>query len=85
MIKKILIIIITTVALTINVNAASSGDLILKKNEPTEVKDCFEGLNRATFAFNQALDGVIIKPVASAYRIIPSPIRTGVSNSLDNL
>tara|TARA_B100000902_G_scaffold235215_1_gene222926 strand:+ start:923 stop:1711 length:789 start_codon:yes stop_codon:yes gene_type:complete len=85
MIKKILIIIITTVALTINVNAASSGDLILKKNEPTEVKDCFEGLNRATFAFNQALDGFIIKPVASAYRIIPSPIRTGVSNSLDNL
>ena len=85
MIKKILIIIITTIALTVNVNAASSGDLILKKNEPSEVKDCFEGLNRATFAFNQALDGIIFKPVASAYRIIPSPIRTGVSNSLDNL
>ena len=85
MIKKILIIIITTIALTVNVNAASSGDLILKKNEPTEVRDCFEGLNRATFAFNQTLDGVIFKPVASAYRIIPSPIRTGVSNSLDNL
>ena len=85
MIKKILIIIITTIALTVNVNAASSGDLILKKNEPSEVKDCFEGLNRATFAFNQALDGIIFKPVASVYRVIPSPIRTGVSNSLDNL
>ena len=48
-------------------------------------KDCFEGVNRATFAFNQALDGVIFKPIASAYRILPSPIKSGVSNSLDNL
>jgi len=31
------------------------------------------------------LDGVIFKPVASAYRTLPSPVRSGVSNSLDNL
>ena len=68
-----------------NVNAASDGELVLKKNEPSEVRDCFENLNRATFAFNQALDGVIFKPVASAYRVLPSPIKSGVSNSLDNL
>jgi len=85
MIKKIAIIAITTITLTFNVNAASDGDLILKKNNPTEVKDCFETVNRATFAFNQALDGIIFKPVASAYRVLPSPIKTGVSNSLDNL
>tara|TARA_B100001057_G_scaffold34678_1_gene31479 strand:+ start:561 stop:1349 length:789 start_codon:yes stop_codon:yes gene_type:complete len=85
MIKKIAIIAITTITLTFNVNAASDGDLILKKNNPAEVKDCFETLNRATFAFNQALDGIIFKPVASAYRILPSPVKTGVSNSLDNL
>ena len=42
-------------------------------------------MNRATFAFNQALDGIIFKPVASVYKKIPSPLRTGVSNSLDNL
>ena len=60
-------------------------NLILKKNEPSEVKDCFEKLNRATFAFNQALDGIIFKPVASVYRKLPSPVKTGVSNSLDNL
>ena len=47
MIKKFLIIIFTTLALTLNVNAGSDGDLILKKNEPTEVKDCFEKINRA--------------------------------------
>jgi len=85
MFKKITIILITTLTLTLNVGASSDGDLILKKNEPAEVKDCFEGLNRATFNFNQALDGIIFKPVASVYRTIPSPLRTGVSNSLDNL
>ena len=82
MFKKTAIIVITTIALTFNVNASSDGDLILKKNEPTEIKDCFEGLNRATFGLNQALDGIIFKPVASVYRSIPSPLRTGVSNSL---
>ena len=85
MIKKIAIIIITTCALTLNLQASSDGDLILKKNEPSEIKDCFEKVNRATFAFNKALDGIIFKPIASAYRTFPSPVKTGVSNSLDNL
>ena len=85
MIKKIVTILITTFALTVNTYAASDGELLLKKNEPSEIKDCFEKVNRATFAFNQALDGVIFKPVASVYKKIPSPVRNGVSNSLDNL
>ena len=38
-----------------------------------------------TFAFNQALDGVIFKPVASLYRKLPAPAKTGVSNSLENI
>ncbi|MEC7137290.1 MAG: VacJ family lipoprotein [Pseudomonadota bacterium] len=54
-------------------------------NGYVEIKDCFEKVNRATFAFNQALDGVIFKPVASVYRKLPSPARTGVSNTLENL
>ena len=85
MLKKFIIILITTLALALNVNAASDGELILKKNEPSEVKDCFEGLNRATFGFNQALDGIVFKPVANVYKKLPSPIKSGVSNSLDNL
>ncbi len=85
MYKKLLIILITTFALTSNLSASSDGELLLKKNEPTEVKDCFEKLNRATFAFNNALDGILFKPVASVYRVLPSPVRSGVSNSLDNL
>ena len=85
MFRKIIIISISIIMLTFNVNAGSDGELILKKNKPAEIKDCFENLNRATFAFNQTLDGILFKPVASAYRILPSPVRSGVSNSLDNL
>ena len=85
MFKKITILLITTLALTANVKAGTDGELLLKKNEPSDVKECFEKLNRATFAFNQALDGIIFKPVAKAYRVLPSPIKSGVSNSLDNL
>ena len=85
MIKKFVIILFTTLALAVSSHAASDGELLLKKNEPSEVKDCFEGINRATFAFNQALDGIIFKPVASVYKKFPSPVKSGVSNSLDNL
>ena len=83
--RKLIIIIFTTLALTLNVNAGTDGELILKKNEPSEVKDCFEKINRVTFAFNQTLDGVIFQPVASIYKKLPSPAKTGVSNSLENL
>jgi len=50
-----------------------------------EVKDCFEGLNRATFAFNQGLDKAIFEPIAIGYRKLPSPIRTGTGNFVSNL
>ena len=85
MIKKILIIIFTTYALTINVIASDDGELTLKKNDPATIKDCSENFNRATFKFNQALDGVIFQPIASVYRKLPSPAKSGVSNSLENI
>jgi len=85
MIKKIITIFAITTLVTFNVNAASDGELLMKKNQPSEIKDCFEGLNRATFKVNQVLDGIIFEPVAKTYRFLPSPIRSGVSNSLDNL
>jgi len=85
MFKKLILTFISVILIAFNVNAASDGELILKKNKPTEVKDCFENLNRATFAFNQVLDGVIFKPVAGVYRKLPSPVKSGVGNSLDNL
>ena len=85
MFKKLIFICFSIMLIAFNANSASDGDLILKKNQPTEIKDCFENLNRATFAFNQALDGVIFKPVASVYKKLPPPVKNGVGNSLDNL
>ena len=74
MIKKLIVILITTFTLTLNVNASSDGELLLKKNEPAEVKDCFEGFNRASFALNQGLDKIIFKPVSSCLLYTsPSP------------
>ena len=85
MFKKIAVILITTLTLVSNASASSDGELLLKKNNPTEIKDCFENLNRATFAFNQALDGLIFKPVAGVYKKLPSPVRNGVGNSMNNI
>ena len=85
MLKKIFIIAITTLALVVNSQASSDGELIMKKNQPSDIKECFEGLNRGTFALNQGLDKAIFKPIASVYKKFPSPIKSGVSNSLDNI
>ena len=85
MFKKLILISMSIILIAFNAYAGSDGEMALKKNQPTEIKDCFEGLNRVTFAFNQVLDGAIFKPVASAYRVLPSPVKVGVSNSLENL
>ena len=83
--KKLLVTsLLISIMLTSGVNAGADGENNLsKKAKP--VKDCFEGLNRATFSINQGLDKVIFEPVAKAYRILPSPIRSGTSNVMDNL
>jgi phospholipid-binding lipoprotein MlaA len=82
--KKIIIIFLTTIMFAFNVSAGTDGKNSLSK-KPKPVKDCFEGLNRATFALNQGLDKVIFKTVAKGYRKLPSPVRTGTSNALTNL
>tara|TARA_B100000795_G_scaffold946_1_gene633 strand:+ start:372 stop:1130 length:759 start_codon:yes stop_codon:yes gene_type:complete len=71
--------------LTFNVSAGTDGENSLSKKGDGEVKDCFESLNRGSFALNQKLDRSIFKPVAKGYRALPSPIRTGTNNALVNL
>jgi len=71
--------------LATNVGADTDGENNLSKKTSGEVKDCFESVNRATFKFNQFLDGVIFEPVAKAYRFLPTPVRAGTSNALVNL
>ena len=82
--NKFLTASLIAIMLTTNVSADTDGENSLsKKSRP--VKDCFESLNRATFALNQSLDNVIFKPVAKSYRNLPSPVRSGTSNALNNL
>ena len=71
--------------LTFSVSADTDGENALSKKKSVPVKDCFENINRATFALNQGLDKVIFKPVAKGYRSLPSSIRTGTGNALQNL
>ena len=82
--KKILTASLIAIMLATSVNADTDGENSLsKKTRP--VKDCFEKLNRASFTLNQGLDKAIFKPVAKGYRSLPSPIRNGTSNALDNI
>lgn len=49
-------------------------------------KDPIEGFNRAMFSFNEGLDKVIIKPVATGYEaVLPDPIETGIANFFANI
>ena len=83
--KKILLTSLITLIFTFNASAGTDGEINLSNNNPKQIKDCFEGLNRTTFALNQGLDKVIFKPAAKAYSTLPSPVRTGTSNVLVNL
>ena len=64
--------------------AGSDGELKLSK-ETKPIKDCFEPINRTTFAFNQGLDKAIIEPLAKGYRNLPDPVQKGTMNAVTNL
>ena len=85
--KNILKTLLILIFLTSNAYSGSDGKVELSKSTKKNVssKDCFEGINRATFAFNQGLDKIVFKPVAQTYRKLPTPIKEGTSNVLDNL
>jgi phospholipid-binding lipoprotein MlaA len=82
--KKIIVLLLLSTLLSFSANAGTDGEISLsKKNQP--IKDCFEGLNRGIFAFNQGLDNFIFEPIAKGYRKLPIPIKLGVNNAVNNL
>ena len=85
MLKKLAITLLSIFLLTFNANAGSDGEINLNQSRSTDVKDCFEKLNRATFALNQGLDKAIIKPLATGYKKLPDPIQKGTGNAVKNL
>lgn len=53
---------------------------------PANPRDPLESLNRGTYRFNEGVDNVVLKPVATLYREkVPALVRTGVSNFFNNL
>lgn len=51
-----------------------------------DARDPFEPFNRGVYAFNEGLDEAVLKPVATAYKQVTSPlVRAGVGNFLGNL
>ena len=83
---SILVIIIFGQFQILNAIADSDGQIeISSKKNSQDIKDCFESVNRAVFAFNQGLDKAVFKPLAKGYRKLPQPVRSGTSNALNNL
>ncbi len=84
---SIVIVILFSQFQVLNAIAGSDGEVEIssKKNINPVVKDCFESVNRVTFAFNQGLDKIIFKPLAKGYRKLPQPIRSGTSNVINNI
>ena len=49
-------------------------------------RDPLEPFNRGVYRFNDAVDGAVLKPVATAYRdVTPVRVRQGINNFFDNL
>ena len=83
--KKFLSFLLIAFFISTSSFAGSDGVNELKNKNGNGVKDCFEGINRGIFAFNQVLDNFIVEPLAKGYRYLPSPIRTGASNAINNI
>ena len=53
---------------------------------PGQQADPWEGWKRKVFAFNDAVDNAVLKPVAEGYKaVVPSIVRTGVTNVFGNI
>jgi len=82
---RIIIVSILVFISTANFAFAGADGKNSMSKSTSEVKDCFEKVNRATFAFNQGLDNAVFEPLAKGYRKLPNPIKIGTSNVLSNL
>ena len=67
---------------------AAVGALVLAgcASAPATKGDPLEDMNRAVFAFNEKIDELVLKPVATGYvKVVPELLRTGIDNVLGNV
>jgi len=64
----------------------ASGCATTRQASTQQPVDRFESWNRSVYSFNEALDRVVAKPVATAYvTVTPKPVRSGLANFLSNI
>jgi phospholipid-binding lipoprotein MlaA len=74
------------VALAAIVATGLSACVTLPPNSPRSPQDPWESWNRGVYKFNDFADRAVAKPVARTYvKVVPQPIRTGVTNFFANL
>jgi phospholipid-binding lipoprotein MlaA len=72
----------------LNLTLATSATLVLTACAPARPRtdDPWEKFNRQTFAFNQTVDRIAIRPAAQTYRnVTPAPVRRSIGNFFTNI
>jgi phospholipid-binding lipoprotein MlaA len=73
-------------ALVVAIAMVLEACVTLPPNSPRSPQDPWESWNRGVYKFNDVADRAVAKPVAKAYvKVVPRPIRLGVSNFFANL
>lgn len=84
--KNAILICVVAAALLAGCATAPPRSDVEAYREYKKTNDPMEPLNRGVFAFNDAMDHVIAKPLAQGYKFItPKFLRNIISNILDNL
>ena len=66
--------------------AATAAALLLSACATPQRPDPLEPINRKVYAFNDAVDQAVIRPVATVYRDqVPAPLRTAATNFFANM
>jgi phospholipid-binding lipoprotein MlaA len=78
-------VLLASMLVTLTGCATLSTTISQVRGGPGQKLDPWENWNRKVFAFNEALDEAVLKPVATGYtKVVPSIVRTGIGNFFGN-
>jgi phospholipid-binding lipoprotein MlaA len=73
-------------ALPAFITAACTACVTLPPNATRSPQDPWESWNRGVYRVNDTVDRAVTKPLAQTYvKVVPQPVRTGISNFFSNL